>query len=583
MAEAGGQPQKSGTSRKRGRRQRRLGIALVAVSLVLLVAVGVAAGLYFSFSAEVGSANAKIDPDIQRALEAPPPTTLVTVPEAPGGTGDTGQAEPDGVMNMLVLGTDARAGVIESPGSSDVIMILHIDPKLDYLSILSVARDLYLDIPGYGMDRVNAAFYRGGPALTIATLKQAFGVDLTKYLGVGFESFPGLIDSLGGVYVDVDRKYTDTPYWKIDLSPGYQLLDGANALLFSRYRFDENSDFGRMYRQQRILASLRDQVRGWDKTLKLPGIVSTLMRSASTNLTADEMLKLAYWLVKLDGTRIKQIIIKGPGKMIDGKAVIMVDQATLTQAVTDLLTPPPSDTGDAPRPGATASGTGPGGTSLQVAANGDALRLALAAPATLNTAPSVAPLTTTTSSAATTTAPATAAPTTTTATVVPATTPATTPSTSTTTTEASTPAVLDLAAWRAAQKTVPFPLEAPSYLPNGFVYAGKTPEGDGTYGISVGSGTRPAVRMAYRYQNSELYLGVSATTWTDAPLAGDGMPVQSNGVVYTVVGTLGKPDHVWWKKNGVLYWVSNTLMYTLSDQDLLKIAETMRPASGSAQ
>jgi polyisoprenyl-teichoic acid--peptidoglycan teichoic acid transferase len=532
MAEAGGKPPKSDVSRNRGRRRRRLGIALVAVSVVLLVAVGLAAGLYLSFSAKVHNANAKMDPDIQRALETPPPTTLVTVPQASGGSGSA-DPEQDTVMNMLVLGTDARAGVVESPGSSDVIMLLHIDPKLDYFSILSVPRDLYLDLPGYGMDRVNAAYYRGGPALTIATLKQALGVDVTKYVGVGFESFPGLIDSLGGVYIDVDRQYTDTPYWKIDLSPGYQLLDGANALLYTRYRFDENADFGRMYRQQRILASVRDQARGWDKKLKLPSMVNTVMDSATTNLSVNEMLKLAYWLVKLDGARIKQIIIKGPGKTIDGKAVVVVDQATLAQAVTDFLTPPPNETTEAGTADA-APESGP----LMVAAGNDAARLALAAPVAVPTTTSTAP---------------------------------------------ALPALLDAAVWQAAQKSVPFALEAPTFVPEGFAYAYKMPAGDGTYGIKVGDGTKPAVRVGYQYEKSDLYLGLSATTWTGAPLASDGMAVESNGVVYTVVGTLGKPDHVWWVRDGVLYWVSNTLMYTLGDQDLLKIAESMQPVSGAAQ
>ena len=559
MAEVGGKPPKSDVSRKRGRRRRRLGIALIVISVVLLVAVGLAAGLYFSFSVKVHAANGKVDADIQRALATPPPTTLVTVPQASGGPAP-GDQEQDTVMNMLVLGTDARAGVVESPGSSDVIMLLHIDPKLDYLSILSITRDLYLDLPGYGMDRINAAYYRGGPALTIATLKQALGVDVTKYVGVGFESFPGLIDSLGGVYVDVDRKYTDTPYWKIDLSPGYQLLDGANALLFSRYRFDENADFGRMYRQQRILASIRDQARGWDKKLKLPGLVNTVMDSATTNLSADEMLTLAYWLLKLDGTRIKQIIIKGPGKMIDGKSVVLVDQATLAQAVTDFLTPPPNETAQA----GTADGA-PENGPLVVAASNDAVRLALAAPTTTLTTMILPPLTSTTGAAPTTTTLRTG-----------------TPGTTTTMASAS-PILLDAAVWRAAQKTVPFTLESPTFVPEGFAYAYKMPAGDGTYGIKVRGGTKPAVRVAYQFEKSDLFLGISATTWTDAPLASDGMAVESNGVVYTVAGTLGKPDHVWWIRDGVLYWVSNTLMYTLGEHDLLKIAESMQPVSGAAQ
>ncbi len=82
--------------------------------------------------------------------------------------------------------------------------------------------------------------------------------------------------------------------------------------------------------------------------------------------------------------------------------------------------------------------------------------------------------------------------------------------------------------------------------------------------------------MLYRYQGS-LYLGISATTWLEAPLAADGLEVQNNGITYTAVGSSDKPDHVWWVKDGVLYWVSNTLTYTVDGDDLLRVAESMRP------
>lgn len=540
--------EKTGGIGKRGKRQIRLGGALVAVSALLLVVVGVAAWLYFSFSANVGAANARIDADIARALQTPPPATLVTAPQTdPGATGPAapGDDELDAVMNMLVLGTDARPGAVEAPGSSDVIMLLHIDTRLEFLSILSIPRDLWVHIPGHWDDRINSAYYRGGPALTIDTLKATLGIDVTTYLGLGFESFPDLIDRLGGVYVDVDRRYTDTPYWRFDLSPGYQLLDGATALLYSRYRFDENADFGRMARQQRLLAGLRDQAKGWDKKLKLPGMVNAIMETATTNVTADEMLKLAYWLVKLDGMRMKQIIVKGPGKMIDGKAVVVVDNETLAQYVTDFLTPPPDD------PTVTAAGArGADGAQmaaaqpptegpLLLAAVGDgALRSALAATVTTQIPP-----------------PTTAA--------------------------ATLPAILDPDAWRTAQTTVAFPLRAPAYLPEGFAYSGTTPESGGTYGIRADGGTKPAIRIGYRYRDTDEYLGISATTWLDAPLAGDGMVVETEGVRYTVVGTFGKPDHVWWISGDVLYWVSNTLMYSLGERELLKIAESTRAVSGS--
>ncbi len=504
-------------TRRLGKRQMQLGIALVLMSAVLLIAIGVGVWLYFSFAAGVSSANDKVGADIQRALEAPPSTTLVTNPQTAAPPGEE-SSELDAVMNVLILGSDARPGVVESPGSSDVLMVLHIDTRQDFMSIMSIHRDLWVTIPGIGQDRINAAYYLGGPAKTIETIKSTFGVDVTKYVGVGFESFPSIIDRLGGVYVDVDRQYTDTPWWTFDLSPGYQLLDGQNALLYSRYRFDETGNYGRMLRQQRVLAGLRDQARGWDKALKFPGIVDTLMRSATTNISAAEMLKLAYWLTKLDGARIKQVFVIGPIEQIDGKSVAVPDQASLTQYVTEFLTPPANEPG---------------------AARDSAVRLALAATATTQLPPL------------------------------------------TSTTIANTP-ILDDSKWQAAQKTVPFPLEAPTYLPDEFRYTGKSPDGDGTYDIRVEGGLKPAVRMLYRYQGS-LYLGISATTWLEAPLAADGLAVQNNGVTYTAVGSSDKPDHVWWVKDGVLYWVSNTLTYTVDGEDLLKIAESMKPVGGAVK
>lgn len=528
----------TGSGGGRGKTQIRLGIALVSISVVLLAVFGTAAWFYFSFTAAVSGANAKVDADTQKALDTPPPVTLVT---APAGAAGAGEEDFDAVMDILVLGSDARPGVVEGAGSSDVLMLMHVDTRQNFMSLMSVHRDLWVDIPGHGLDRINAAYYLGGPAKTIATVKSTFGIDVTKYVGVGFESFPSIIDRLGGVYVDLDRIYTETPLWNFDLSPGYQLLDGASALAYSRYRFDETGNYGRMLRQQRVLAGLRDQVRGWGKTLKLPGIVDTIMESAATNVTSDQMLKLAYWLTKLDGQRMKQVFVIGPIEQIDGKSVAVVDQATLAGFVEAYLTPPASGSGQAAHDElpAVEPSDPPTRAPLLAAAGDDAVRLALAS----------------------------------TTTVLPA----------TTAVPVEQGSILDLAQWQAAQTGIPFPLEAPTILPEGFKYAGKAPAATGAYDLKTGDGTQAAVRVLYRYGGTSLYLGFSATTWTEAPLAADGKRVESNGVTFTVTGTLGKPDHVWWVANGVLYWVSNTLTYTLSSQELLQIAESMRPVSAVAQ
>ena len=122
-----------------------------------------------------------------------------------------------------------------------------------------------------------------------------------------------MTDKLGGVYVEVDRPY----YYKggstrnIDLDPGYQLLDGYNALSYVRYRHDLNADFGRMERQQRYLNALRQQAMGWDLGLKLPGLVGTFFDHVTTDLGTNDFLKLAWWGIKLDGARIRQVASAG--------------------------------------------------------------------------------------------------------------------------------------------------------------------------------------------------------------------------------------------------------------------------------
>jgi LCP family protein required for cell wall assembly len=137
--------------------------------------------------------------------------------------------------------------------------------------MLSLPRDLRVDVPGHGLNKLNFAFHVGGPALTIRTVEQLTGVDINHYVEVSFDAFSDITDSLGGVYVDVDQRYyNDNPtYELIKLSPGYQLLNGVDALDFVRYRHDLNMDFGRMERQQAFLSAMREQAMGWNLPLRI--------------------------------------------------------------------------------------------------------------------------------------------------------------------------------------------------------------------------------------------------------------------------------------------------------------------------
>ena len=94
---------------------------------------------------------------------------------------------------------------------------------------------------------------------------------------------------------------------------------------------------------------------------------------------------------------------------------------------------------------------------------------------------------------------------------------------------------------------------------------------------AVGDGSKRALKVGYRYGDEDQYLCVNGADWLDAPLASAGEEVQGDGTVFTVVGTSAKPERVWWKKDGVLYWVSNTLLYELSKEDLLAVAMSAVP------
>ena len=482
---------------------RRRPARIIARVLVGLIVAALLAGgaFYLWFSSRVGSANHGVSRAAVSALESHPTTTLSPVPDPPSS------------VNILVLGSDKQSNT--NGGRSDTMMVVHVDQAANFASILSIPRDLYVDVPGHGRQKINAAYAYGGPALAVTTVQNLTGIDLNQYLEIDFKTFEDLTNALGGVYVDVDRRYYNAdPTWElIKLSPGYQLLNGHDALEYVRFRHDQNLDFGRMDRQQRFLRALREQALSWSNlTLRLPGLVNAVFSNITTTLSANDILSLAYWAVKLNGDRIKQVAMSGDTPTIAGQSVVEIPTDALRAYVTAFLTPP-SQGSQTTGSGSVASGPS---TTATTAANHIA-----------NTAQSL----------------------------------------------------LDAQEWKALAALVPYQLEGPGYIPEGFVYSDRMPQKGGTYDIVPGDSSKPALRMIYRYQpagvKSDLYLGITETTWLGAPIASSGQEVATGGVTYTVVGTAQKVDHIWWKKDGVLYFISNTLAFTVSQGDLLKMAETM--------
>ena len=215
-------------------------------------------------------------------------------------------ASTGGPRTILVVGSDSRDNLPDSLdegnfGSfagrrTDVIMLVQFVPG-EGAQLLSIPRDLKVEIPGNGTDKVNAAFVYGGADLLVRTLRDNLGIEVNNYVEVDFGGFAAIVDSLGGVTIDFPHPARDSKSG-LDVDEGLQNLDGAMALAYARSRSYQElqdgswvnvgaTDIGRTQRQQAILLALFDQVSGSSR-FSLPGFASTL----ADNITTDAGLDL---------------------------------------------------------------------------------------------------------------------------------------------------------------------------------------------------------------------------------------------------------------------------------------------------
>ncbi len=593
---------------------------LVGVCVVTLLVAG---GSYLWFRQQVAGANERVSEEVKAVLAEEPSTTTVSVAEPAAEAEAQPEHEvPDAPtgMNLLVLGSDRREGDEGEEGDSgrsDTIILVHVDPDRDYLSVLSLPRDLRVKIPDHGTAKINAAYALGGPGLTIRTVQQVTGVDIDHYLEIDFDAFRDITNSLGGVYVDVDRRYyNDDAEWElIRLAPGYQLLHGDEALDYVRFRHDQNMDFGRMERQQRFLSAVREQAMGWDLPFKLPRLVTSLFKNVDTDLGANDILKLAYWGIGLEGSRIRQISMVGATETIGGASYVLIGDDAIAEAVTDFLTPPgaaqvasgaaaPTGTGAENTPATSASTTEAGadltgkevdvlngnGRAGEAAAAGEWLESLGATVFAVSNADRSAQKATSVEYPSGMSAEAKEV-----AGVLGAESVKKNSSLERITiilgedfslpSEYALPPnpdnVPDAGGWKTIAQMVPFAVQAPAYLPEGYFFVERMPTSGATYDIDEGadSGSKPAFKMLYRLIDdgdyTDQYMGITETTWLEAPAAGKGVEVRGDGTTFTIVGSNQKVERIWWKADGVLYWVSNTLSHLLSKEELLAVAESM--------
>jgi LCP family protein required for cell wall assembly len=225
-------------------------------------------------------------------------------------------------VNILVMGLDQRQGS-SFPGRADVVMVASVDPVQRSAALISIPRDLWVEIPGHGENRINSGYFYGeldgtpggGPALMEETIKVNLGITVDYYATLNFGCFKQIIDILGGITIDVpepinDDRYPDEQYGytSIHIPAGMQHMDGETALQYVRARH-ETSDFSRMQRQQQVLLAVRDKALKLDAVLSLPELVPLLGKTFSTDLPLKDVLALANLATQISREDIRLLVI----------------------------------------------------------------------------------------------------------------------------------------------------------------------------------------------------------------------------------------------------------------------------------
>lgn len=196
-------------------------------------------------------------------------------------------------INILVLGTDSRQD--DYSGRSDSIMVFSLDLKHKKINALSIPRDSRVQIAGEdGKDKINHAFARGGFELTKKTVENLLKVPIDYYAITDFQGFEEIIDVLGGIEIDVDKRmYYHTDYGTINLRPGLQILTGADALGYVRYRHDAMGDIARAGRQQIFMKAVMEKMLEPQNVAKLPTLLPAVMNAMETDLSTSKLVLLA--------------------------------------------------------------------------------------------------------------------------------------------------------------------------------------------------------------------------------------------------------------------------------------------------
>jgi LCP family protein required for cell wall assembly len=205
-------------------------------------------------------------------------------------------------MVLLLIGMDRNILTPQSHDNpkalprTDVLILTFIDPARHKISLVSIPRDSLVNIPGHGLDRINDASVLGGYNLTKKAVTELTGINVDRYMVANFEGFVKLVDLLGGVEINVDKKmrYADQfGKYTIDLNPGLQLLDGNKALQYVRFRNEPLGDISRVERQRILLHTVYKKAMQPGSLMKIPRFLELGKKYIKTDLSTREMIRIA--------------------------------------------------------------------------------------------------------------------------------------------------------------------------------------------------------------------------------------------------------------------------------------------------
>jgi len=513
---------------------------------------------------------------------------------------------PDQPENILIMGTDSDPDGTNQ--RSDTIMLARVNPEGECLSILSMPRDLIVNIPGVGQDKINSAYAVGGAPLAIETVKELTEQPVHHFVMIDYAGFEQAVDAMGGVYIDVDKRYFNDnsdalwgqEYEPIDIYPGYQKLNGKDALAFVRYRHTD-SDFMRIARQQLFINDTKAQSMEWGNLTKIPELADVFASNTTSDIGRSDVLSLTKFIMGLSRDRIFQV--QAPVNETDTSYLSIAEQS-FSQSIDDFNSPAFAKP-DPQIPGAAAPEV-PSEATKQTAIevlNGNGVEGSASLAADLLTQKGFTSVAiggnasnsyednqiyfregneAAAGELATLLKPATVSPMpselTTKAQVLVAVGSSFEEQLTQKQPEVSAGLNFEqdsetgLRNWQSASLQLPFQVQKPTSFPLEFDYVDFH-----IYEIQTDDGPRPALKIVGESQAGDSW-GIMETTFTNAPLLQNPtLEREISGQNYRFFYVNEKLRYLAWQDGDVVYWVSNSLQNTLSEDTMVQLATSFRP------